>query len=68
MLLSNDILQRYFYDVAINTFRFVNAQLTASNKDELHLANQNIVYKIIAIKNNYLHFSKQFLNHTLILV
>ena len=35
LLLRNVILQRNFYDVTIQTFRFVNVHVIASNKDEL---------------------------------
>ena len=42
ILFRNVILQRYYYEVTIKTFRFVNAHLAASNKIEL--ANQNAAY------------------------
>ena len=49
ILLRNVILQRYYNAVTMKkTFRFVNAHLTVSNKGEL--ANQNAVYRIIALE------------------
>ena len=48
VLLRNVILQRYYYDVTVKTFRFGNARMTAWNKGEL--ANQNAAYKIIALE------------------
>ena len=44
-------LQCYFYDVTMNTFRFVNTHLTTSNKGEL--ANENAAYKIIALECSF---------------
>ena len=49
ILLRNVILHRYYYDITVKTFHFVNAHLTASNKGEL--TNQNAAYKTIALKH-----------------
>ena len=48
LLLRQVILQRYYYDVTIKTFRFVYVHLTASNKGEL--PNRNAAYVIIALE------------------
>ena len=47
ILLRNVILQRYYYDITIRSFRFVNVHLIASNKGES--ANQKAAYKIIVL-------------------
>ena len=51
ILLRNVILQRYYYDITIRSFSFVNVHLIASNKGES--ANQKAAYKIIVFELTY---------------